>query len=324
MPPPKLLDRVSQRARLRQLSYRTEQTYRQWVRRFVRFHARPDGTLRHPKEMGEPEVTAFLNHLANERNVAASTQRQALSALLFLYDEVLARPLGDLEHVRARKPRRLPVVLTPEEVAAVLGHLRGVHRLFGRLLYGTGLRLSEGLRLRIKDVDFERNEITVRGGKGDRDRRTMLPGALREPLRAHVRRVRLRHEQDLAEGFGAAKLPRALAVKYPNAERAWGWQFLFPAARRATDPRTGRIYRHHRHPSSVQKAMRRAVQAAGIAKPASCHTLRHSYATHLLEAGYDIRTVQELLGHRDVKTTMIYTHVLGTGPLGVSSPADRL
>jgi integron integrase len=322
--PPKLLDRVRQRARLRQLSYRTEQTYVQWVKRFVRFHARPDGTLRHPDAMGEAEVTAFLNHLENERDVAASTQTQALSALLFLYGEVLGRPLGELALVRVRKPKRLPVVLTPEEVAAVLGRLHGVHRLVGHLLYGAGLRLNEALRLRVKDVDFARNEVTVRAGKGDRDRRTMLPAALHGPLAAQVRRGRRLHEHDLARGFGAAKLPRALAEKYPNAEREAGWQFLFPAPRRTADPRSGRTYRHHLHPSPVQRAMREAVRAAGLTKPASCHALRHSFATHLLESGHDIRTVQELLGHASVRTTQVYTHVLNRGGLGVRSPLDRL
>ncbi|MEM1042974.1 MAG: integron integrase [Bacteroidota bacterium] len=322
---PRLLGRVRQAIRVRHLSYRTEESYVGWIKRYVRFHRDETGRPRHPSELGSAHVAAFLNHLANERDVAASTQTQALSALLFLYDAVLDQPLGQMNDlVRARKPRRLPVVLTPSEVEAVLGRLSGTSHLVASLLYGAGLRLSGCLRLRVKDLDFERHTITVREGKGNRDRVTLLPATLGSTLQRQVAFARARHEDDLAEGFGEAKLPHALARKYPSAAREIGWQFVFPSARRSADPRTGRIHRHHLSPSTVQRAVRRAAQQAGLAKPVTPHVFRHSFATHLLENGYDIRTVQELLGHKKVQTTQIYTHVLNRPGLGVLSPLDRL
>ncbi|MEL7167868.1 MAG: integron integrase [Bacteroidota bacterium] len=320
----RLLQHVREAARLRHLSYRTEQTYVGWVRHFCHFHRDAAGVPRHPKTMAEAEVEAFLNYLANERDVAASTQTQALSALLFLYDAVLALPLDTLDLVRVRKPARLPVVLSKPEVAALLERLRGEHRLIGGLLYGAGLRLSGCLRLRVKDLDFERRQIVVRQGKGRKDRVTLFPDALAGPLRIHLDHVRALHHRDLAEGFGEAKLPHAYAAKHPGAARQFGWQFAFPSARRSEDPRTGQVHRHHRSPSSVQRALKRAVEAAGIEKRATCHTLRHSFATHLLEQGLDLRTLQELLGHAKLATTQIYTHVATTRTLGVASPLDRL
>jgi len=318
--PPKLLDRLSQALRARRYSRRTETAYRHWVKRFVFFHR-----LRHPDTMSSAEVNAFLTHLAVGENVSASTQNQALSALLFLYRHVLARELGDLgDLVRARRPRRLPVVLSREEVSRVLGLLEGTSSLVASLLYGAGLRLLECLRLRVKDLDIEANQITVLDGKGAKDRVTMLPQVVKPALRQHLERVRHLHERDLAEGFGAVVLPDALARKYPNAPKEWHWQFAIPQAKRWMNPSTGAQGRHHLDPSLVQRAFARAVRAAGLSKHASCHSLRHSFATHLLEDGYDIRTVQELLGHKDVKTTMIYTHVLNRGGHGVQSPADRL
>ena len=315
---PRLLDRVSLAARRRRFSRRTEEAYRGWVRRFVLFH----GT-RHPETMGGAEIAAFLTHLAVERRVAASTQNQALAALLFLYREVLGREPGDLgATVRARRPKRLPTVLSRAEARRLLAATGGVEGLVVRLLYGAGLRLLEALRLRVGDVHLERGEVTVRAGKGDRDRRTMLPGSLVEPLRAHLARVRRLHEQDLAAGRGAVPLPGALARKLPGAPREWPWQWLFPAPRLATEPGTGARLRWHLHPTRIQRAVAAAARAAAIPRRVTCHTLRHSFATHLLEAGYDIRTVQELLGHRHVTTTMIYTHVLNRGGLGVTSPLD--
>lgn len=301
-------------------SPRTEAAYLVWIRRFVRFHG-----LRHPGTLGEQEVAEFLAWLATERRVAASTQTQGLSALLFLYDKVLRRPLGDLGAIiRARAPGRLPVVLSRREVVRVLEELRGVYRLVGTLLYGAGLRLNEVLTLRIKDVDFERGEIVVRRGKGAKDRVTILAEGLRQPLAGHLEAVKSLHQNDLAMGAGRVVLPGALERKLPNAASEWGWQWVFPASRQYVERGTGTRRRHHLHPSAVQRAMTEAVRRSGLAKRASCHTLRHSFATHLLEAGYDIRTVQELLGHRDVSTTMIYTHVLNRGGLGVRSPADFL
>ena len=317
--PPKLLDRVRQVLRRKHYSYRTEQSYIQWIKRYILFHNK-----RHPKEMGAPEIEAFLTHLAVEENVAASTQNQALSALLFLYRDVLGQDLDlSINAVRAKKPKRLPTVLTRQEVQHVFAHLTGLHLLIAQLLYGSGLRLMECLRLRVKDLDFEQFQVIVRDGKGQKDRVTVLPQALVEPLQRQLQHVQHVHQQDLARGYGAVFLPDALARKYPNAEREWIWQWVFPSARLSVDPRADVVRRHHVDPTSVQKAVRRAAQAAGINKRVSPHTFRHSFATHLLEAGYDIRTVQELLGHKDVKTTMIYTHVMRKGPYAVRSPLDE-
>ncbi len=317
---PKLLDRLRDALRVRHYSIRTEQSYVDWVRRFILFHGK-----RHPVDMGKEEVTQFLTHLAVERNVAPSTQNQALCALLFLYREVLGEALPWLDEVRrARKPARLPVVLTRDEVRVLLAQLGGTHWLVASLLYGGGLRLMEALRLRVKDVEFERGEIVVREGKGAKDRVTVLPRAVVEPLQAHLAWVKAEHERDLAAGFGAVYLPFALERKYPNANREWGWQYVFAARQRSTDPRSGVVRRHHVSANAVQSAVKQAVRGAGVVKPASCHSLRHSFATHLLEDGYDIRTIQELLGHKDVNTTMIYTHVMNRGGRGVRSPLERL
>ena len=317
---PRLLDLVRDRIRLKHYSIRTEQAYLDWIRRFILFHGK-----RHPAEMGKPEVEGFLNDLAVNRNVSASTQNQALSALLFLYKEVLGTELDWMESVvRAKRPERLPVVLTQSEVQAVLAHMDGQQGLLARLLYGTGMRLMEGVRLRVKDVDFQMRQIVVRDGKGEKDRVTMLPEKLVGPIEANLEKARALHEQDLREGFGEVYLPYALERKYPNAGREWGWQYVFPAAKRSVDPRSGKERRHHLDEQAVQRAMKQAVRRAGLVKPASPHTLRHSFATHLLQSGYDIRTVQELLGHKDVSTTMIYTHVLNRGGQGVVSPLDRI
>ncbi|MHC4956304.1 MAG: integron integrase [Planctomycetota bacterium] len=315
-----MVDRVRQAARVRHLSRRTEKAYAGWIRRFVLFHK-----MRHPRGMGAREVTAFLTHLAVDRDVAASTQNQALSALLFLYRDVLgiALPWMD-EVVRAKRTRRLPVVLSRAEIGQLLKQLDGTPRLMALLLYGSGLRLLECARLRVKDVDFERRMLTVRAGKGDHDRRTLLPSVAVPLLREQVERVRTLHQSDLETGSVWVELPHALAEKYPAAGREWPWQWVFPATRTYRHEPSGQRRRHHLHESVLQRAMKRAVQDAGIPKKASCHTLRHSFATHLLEDGYDIRTIQELLGHKDVATTMIYTHVLNQGQLGVRSPADHL
>jgi len=314
----KLLDRVRAALRARHYSLRTEEAYAGWIRRFILFHGK-----RHPDGMGEGEINAFLSSLATEGRVAASTQNQALSALLFLYRHVLEKPFPEMTAlVRARRPSRLPVVLTRDEVRRVLASLGGEPRLVATLLYGSGLRLMEALRLRVKDLDLSRNEILVRDGKGQKDRVTMLPAALKPDLAAHLRTVRSRHDAELARGSGDVHLPDAIRIKYPGAAKSWPWQYVFPAGRESADPRGGEIRRHHLPETAVQRAVKRAVDDAGIAKPASCHTLRHSFATHLLESGYDIRTIQELLGHRDVATTMIYTHVLNTGGRGVRSPLD--
>ena len=316
---PRLLDQVREQIRLRHYSIRTEAVYLEWVKRFIRFHR-----YRHPLEMGAAEVEAFLSDLAVRRDVSASTQNQALSALLFLYKQVLLVELPWLDGViRARRPRRLPVVLTQTEVASVLAQLEGSVWLVASLLYGSGMRLMEALRLRVKDVEFSRLEILIRDGKGQKDRVTMLPRKLAAPLELHLQRVRALHEQDLQEGYGRANLPHALARKYPNAAAEWGWQFVFPSANRSIDPRSGGIFRHHLHEKTIQRSVRNAVRRVGLHKPATPHTLRHSFATHLLESGQDIRTVQELLGHSDVKTTQIYTHVLNRGGLAVLSPLDR-
>jgi integron integrase len=318
---PKLLDAVRGVVRRKHFSLRTEQAYLGWIRRFILFHNK-----RHPRDMGEEEMTEFLTHLAGEGNVAASTQNQALSALLFLYKEVLKQDIGWLENVeRVKRPARLPVVLTRDEVHKVFAHLLGTPRLMVGLLYGSGLRLMECVRLRVKDVDFGYARILVRDGKGGRDRVTMLPVNLATPLQRHLKIVRAQHEQDLAEGLGEVSLPDALARKYPGAAREWAWQYVFPSNRLSRDPREaegGQRRRHHIDESGLQIAVKKAVRAAGVHKPASCHTFRHCFATHLLENGYDIRTVQELLGHKDVSTTMIYTHVLNKPGLGVKSPLD--
>ena len=319
--PARLLDAVRMGIRARHYSIRTEEAYVGWIRRFIVFHGR-----RHPRELGEPEINAFLTHLAVREHVSSSTQTQALAALLFLYRRVLEIPFPRLESlVRAKRPKRLPLVLTREEVRAVLDNLEGAPRVIATLLYGGGLRLLEALRLRVKDVDFARAQITVRDGKGGKDRVTMLPAAIRELLIDHLAVVRALHRADLEAGVGSVYMPDALDRKYPGASREWGWQYVFPAGSPGQDPRSGEIRRHHLNESVVQKAVRQAVRDAGIDKPASCHTLRHSFATHLLESGYDIRTIQDLLGHKDVSTTMIYTHVLNRGGVrGVRSPADVL
>jgi integron integrase len=319
-PGPRLLERVAHALRVRHYSRRTEDAYVPWIRRFILFHGK-----RHPRDMGAAEVTRFLTSLAVDRRVSAATQNQALSAILFLYKYVLETELPWLDQVvRAKAGARLPAVLTRAEVREVIARLDGPVNLVARLLYGSGLRLLECLRLRIKDVDFGRNEIIVRAGKGDRDRRTMLPASVATDLRVHLEAVHDQHARDVASGAGWVELPAALDRKYPNAGREWAWQWVFPATRFYLDSLTGQRRRHHLHESAVQRAVRTAVLKARIAKPASCHTFRHSFATHLLEDGYDIRTVQELLGHRDVSTTMIYTHVLNRGGRGVMSPADRL
>ena len=317
---PKLLDRLRGCLRARHYSLRTEEAYADWVRRYVLFHGK-----RHPRDMGPVEIQAFLTHLAVDRHVSPSTQNQAKSALLFLYREVLRVELPWLkEIVQAKQNPRLPVVLTQGEVRSVLDQMEGVMLLVARMLYGTGMRLMEVLSLRVKDVDFERREVVVRSGKGGKDRMTMLPESLVKPLQAHLERVKAVHERDLLEGFGEVHLPDALAEKFKAAPRAWGWQWVFPSALRSPDPRSGVVRRHHLHAESVQKAVRLAARAAELAKPVSPHVLRHSFATHLLEDGYDIRTVQELLGHKDVETTMIYTHVLNRGGRGVVSPLDQV
>jgi integron integrase len=317
---PRLLDRVHDTIRRKHYSIRTEQAYVDWIKRFIFFHDK-----QHPKFLGATEVEVFLTHLAVDREVAASTQNQAQSALLFLYREILGVELPWLDHVeRAKRPIKLPVVLTTQQVAQVLNRLKGTHQLIGRLMYGTGLRILEALRLRVKDVDFQRKEILVRDGKGLKDRITMLPRGMLRPLQAHLEQVRATHQRDLEEGFGVVWMPHALARKYLSAPREWAWQYVFPADRRANDPRGGVVRRHHVGDQAFQRAMRQAVQDAGLTKPATPHSLRHSFATHLLESGYDIRTVQELLGHANVSTTMIYTHVLNRGGRGVVSPLDRL
>jgi len=320
-PPPRLLDQVRSTLRAHHYSQRTEETYIGWIRRFIVFNDK-----KHPSELGPHHVNQFLSDLAVRGKVAASTQNQALAAILFLYDKVLRQPLPDVGLlIRAYRPKRLPMVLSREETSAVLAHLQGAPRLVALFLYGAGLRLMEALRLRIQDVDFGLNLVRVREGKGNKDRITMLPGAVREPLSRHIEKVRALHQKDLAEGFGEVNLPTALAAKYPNGGKSWPWQWVFPSGSISKDPRSELVGRYHLNESIVQRAVHLAVLEAGISKRASCHTLRHSFATHLLEDGYDIRTIQELLGHRDVKTTMIYTHVLNrAGGRGIRSPLDRL
>jgi integron integrase len=317
---PRLLDRVRHEIRRRHYSRRTEKAYVCWIRRYVIFHGK-----RHPNDLGAAEVTSYLSHLAVAEQVSASTQNQAFSALLFLYRSVLGRELSGLgQSIRAKPPVRLPLVLTRREVQAVLGCMDGVTRLMAALMYGAGLRLLECARLRVKDLDLARGEIMVRDGKGRKDRVAPLPASLVETLRGHLTRVRRLHDRHRAAGTGTVALPHALERKYPSAASEWAWQWVFPATRLYRDVDTAQRRRHHLHESVVQRAFRSAVRAAGITKPASCHTLRHSFATHLLDAGYDIRTIQELLGHSDVSTTMIYTHVLNRGGRGVRSPLDDL
>jgi len=298
----------------------TEKAYVGWIKRFIFFHNK-----RHPAEMGEAEIAQFLSALAQERHVSASTQNQALNALLFLYHEILGKEIGYIGGVvRAKRPIRLPVVLSRQEVKAILSSLSGIEWIMVTLLYGAGLRLMECMRLRVKDIDLTVNQITVRSGKGDKDRRTMLPLSVKDALHKHLEWVRARYKRDLESGFDGVSLPYALERKYPNAAKEWGWQWVFPASKLYVDRVTGAKKKHHLHESVLQKTVKDAVRNTGISKPAMCHTFRHSFATHLLEDGYDIRTVQELLGHKDVSTTMVYTHVLNRGGRGISSPADRL
>jgi len=316
----RLIDRLREEVRSRHYSLQTEKAYWYWIRYFILFHKK-----RHPADMGAAEVTAFLSWLATERNVAAATQNQALSALPFLYKHVLRQTLPWLDDlVRAQRPVRLPTVLSEAEVRRLLNAMGDGARLMAGLLYGAGLRQAECLKLRVKDVDFAYRQIIVRDGKGARDRATMLPENLVQPMQAHLGKVRQLHQRDRKEGFGEVWLPHALARKYPRARFEWAWQFVFPSANRSPDPESGVVRRHHLHPDTLGNAVKRAAAAAGIVKPVSCHTLRHSFATHLLERGYDIRTVQELLGHSDVSTTMVYTHVMNKGARAVKSPLDRL
>lgn len=319
-PPRRFLDQLRECLRVRHYSLRTEDAYVDWARRFILFHGK-----RHPKDMGVQEIQAFLSHLAVDRQVSPSTQNQAKAALLFLYHHLLGIELSWLsEVVQAKRHPRRPVVLSVGEIRTLLDQMDGVMGLVARLLYGTGMRLMEGLRLRVKDLDFDRQEILVRDGKGGKDRVTVLPDVLVGPLKSHLSRVKALHEQDLQEGSGEVELPDALATKFRRVSRTWGWQWVFPSALRSVDPRTGVLRRHHLHPESVQKAVRLAARSRELVKPVSPHVLRHSFATHLLEAGHDIRTIQELLGHKDVETTMIYTHVLNRGGRGVASPLDRV
>ncbi|WP_156815354.1 integron integrase [Pseudanabaena sp. PCC 6802] len=317
-PPKKLLDRVRDAIRVKHYSYQTEKSYVQWIRRYILFHNK-----RHPSEMGGNEINAFLTHLAVVENVAASTQNQALSAILFLYREVLQQELDlNLDAVRAKRPRRLPTVLTIEEVREVLQNMDGVCQLVAKLLYGSGLRVNEALGLRVKDIDFAQKQLQIRDCKGMESRITMLPDSLVESLQDHLHSVKLIHRQDLERGRGEVHLPFALERKYPNAAREWIWQYVFPSNNLVKDPRSKAVRRYHLHESNIQRALKAAVRSTNLTKRVSCHTFRHSFATHLLQNGYDIRTVQELLGHKDVKTTMIYTHVLNRGGRGVRSPLD--
>jgi integron integrase len=313
----KLLDQMRDALRLKHYSYRTEESYLDWAKRYILFHHK-----RHPRDMAAPEIRAFLLHLATQQQVAASTQNQALSAILFLYREVLHQDIEPILLSSAKRPQRLPAVLTPAEARRVITELSGPYKLMAQLMYGSGLRLMECVRLRLKDIDFEYLAITVRDGKGEKDRVTPLPRSIIPDLQRQIERIRLLHDEDLQDGYGAVDLPTALSAKYPNAARELVWQYLFPASKRASDPRSGHEYRHHLDPSALQRAVKEAAGRAGIQKRVSCHTLRHSFATHLLQNGYDIRTVQELLGHKDIRTTMIYTHVLNRGGLAVRSPLD--
>jgi integron integrase len=316
--PKKLLDQVRDTIQLKHYSIRTEEAYVRWIKRYILYHGK-----RHPKDMGTPEIEAFLTHLAVDQKVAASTQNQALNAILFLYREVLKQDLeGRIDAIRAKRPKQLPTVLTREEVSQVLNAMSGTPQLIAKLLYGSGLRLMEAIRLRVKDLDLAQHQVVVRDGKGMKDRVTVLPDSLIAPLQEHLQRAKLIHERDLAKGYGSVYLPYALERKYPNADREWIWRYVFPAIALSKDPRTGVVRRHHVSESSVQKAVKKAARLAGINKRVTCHAFRHSFATHLLENGYDIRTVQELLGHKDVRTTMIYTHVLNRGAMAVRSPLD--
>ncbi|WP_020182205.1 integron integrase [Methylotenera sp. 1P/1] len=318
--PPKLLDQVRGKIRLKHYSIRTEQAYTDWIKRYILHFNK-----RHPKDLGANEVEQFLTYLAVQGRVSASTQNQAKSALLFLYKEVLGEALPWLDDIeQAKAPKRLPMVLTKQEVQAILMQLNGTHHLIVSLLYGTGMRILECLRLRVKDIDFARKEILIRDGKGYKDRVTMLPASLIAPLKAHMGKVKTLHDADLASGYGAVYMPQALGKKYPYAARDWAWQYVFPSGKLSVDPRSSETRRHHVQDQAIQRAVRQAVVNAGMTKPATPHTLRHSFATHLLEGGYDIRTVQELLGHSDVATTMIYTHVLNRGGHGVASPLDTI
>lgn len=318
--PFRLMERIREVMRLHHYSTRTEEAYTQWIKRYIYFHNK-----RHPNEMGPDEITAFLTYLAVTRKVSASTQNQALNAILFLYKKVLEIDLPWMDGiVRAKRPQHLPVVFTRDEVKAILSQFDGTRWLILSMIYGCGLRVLECLRMRVKDADFHYRQIVVRDGKGNKDRVTMLPAPLIEPLRSHLIRVKQLHEQDLESGYGCVFMPFALDRKYLNACREWGWQYIFPSSNISEDPNSGIWRRHHIHEKTLQKAMRRAIQQAGIVKHGSVHTLRHSFATHLLEDGYDIRTLQELLGHKDVKTTQIYTHVLNKGAGGVRSPLERL
>ena len=316
----KLLDQVRSVIRKKHYSIRTEQAYMDWINRYVLFHKK-----HHPKDMGEKEISQFISHLSADRRVASSTQNQALNAIVFLYKRVLNIELGDFGHmVRAKKPQRLPTVMARKEVNQVLSSMPGVNQLMAKLLYGCGLRLMECVRLRVKDIDFEQNHIIVRDGKGIKDRSTMLPGQLKPVLLEHLEGVRIVHTQDLKNCLGEVYLPFALERKYPNAAREWSWQYVFPSEKISKDPRSGKMRRHHVSESALQRAVQKAARKAGLTKHVSPHTFRHSFATHLLEGGYDIRIVQELLGHKDVSTTMIYTHVINKGGMGVQSPLDTL
>lgn len=316
----KLLDQVRSALRIRHYSYRTEEAYIHWIKRYIFFHNK-----RHPMEMEEMEISEFLSHLAEKENVSASTQNQALCEIVFLYKHVLKKELNDLGEIHwSKKPRRLPVVFTVTEAKAVLEKLDGTNWLMAMLLYGAGLRLTECLRLRVKDIDFEYRQLTVRRGKGNKDRVTLLPEKLIEPLNKQIEYVKKLHEYDLKTGYDSVYLPYALERKYPHAGRDLGWKFLFPAAQVSTDPRSGVRRRHHIHKSVLQRAVKKAIRTAGITKPAGCHTFRHSFATRLLENGYDIRTIQELMRQQSIQTTMIYTHVIHKGGLGVQSTADEI
>lgn len=314
----KLIPTIHDIMRMKHYSYETEKTYVQWIKRYIFYHKK-----RHPLEMGEREISAFLSHLSVKEHVAASTQNQALNAIVFLYKHVLKKDIGELKNIYwAKRPSRLPVVLTQDEVHRILEKLHGKPYLMVSILYGTGIRLMECLHLRVKDIDFGYHQIIVRDGKGQKDRVTMLPEKITEPLRHHLKSVKLIHEKDLHEGFGVVELPFALSRKYPNAAKEWAWQYVFPSINRSIDPRSGIERRHHLHKTVLPRYIRRAAREARITKRVTSHTFRHSFATHLLEKGYDIRTVQQLLGHKDVRTTMKYTHVLNKGGMGVKSPLD--